>query len=109
MPWLVTWEGTPRRRPRQRIAGVFDTSRSGKQARQIVEALYATHTYSAAEMVQFYRKNPYPAEFDRTQGVQYEGEITCGHNPYLRARIVNKLTSDRHGRVTWEESPPLKP
>ena len=87
--WLVTWEGTPRRLPRQRIVGVFDSHQSGEQVRRMVEALYATHTYSAVELVRFYRKNPYPAEFDRVRGVRYHGEITCGHNPYLRARIVS--------------------
>ncbi len=106
--WLVTWEGTPRRLPRQRIVGVFDSHQSGEQVRRMVEALYATHTYSAVELVRFYRKNPYPAEFDRVRGVRYHGEITCGHNPYLRGRIVNKLKADAQGKVTWEELAPLK-
>ena len=87
--WLVTWEGTPRRLPRQRIVGVFDSHQSGEQVRRMVEALYATHTYSAV-------------------GVRYHGEITCGHNPYLRGRIVNKLKADAQGKVTWEELAPLK-
>src|SRR6266704_4711334 len=101
--WLVTWEGTPRRVPRKRIAEVFDSRRSGEQVRRIVEALYATQTYSDAEMVRFYRKNPYPAEPERVPtGGRYWGEITCGHNPYLRARIVKKLKCDAHGHVTWE-------
>jgi hypothetical protein len=37
------------------------------------------------------------------------GEIICGHNPYLRARLVDDLTIERNDdgkeEVNWKERP----
>jgi len=43
----------------------------------------------------------------------WSGEITCGHNPYLRARLVDDLTVERHEdgkeEVKWKERPKTEP
>lgn len=57
---------------------------------QVVEALYASHAYSLAEMARWSKRpksNPYRA----TAG---PGFLQCGHNPFLTAWYVRKLTVD---------------
>lgn len=53
--------------------------------------------------------NPYPAEFERVNGVTWEGQITCGHNPWLFARLVDNLANtgepDDEATVVWTERP----
>ncbi|MFP6888323.1 MAG: hypothetical protein VCF07_00995, partial [Nitrospinota bacterium] len=56
--------------------------------------------------------NPYPAEFNKIKGVTWEGQIICGHNPYIYARLVEglKVETDREGNenLKWNERPPPK-
>lgn len=53
--------------------------------------------------------NPYPAQFGMLNNVLWGGEITCGHNPWLLARLVDELTveadADGKERATWKERP----
>ena len=35
--------------------------------------------------------NPYPAAFDRVDGIPYQGLILCGGNPLLSAKYVEDL------------------
>jgi len=50
---------------------------------------------------------PYPAEFTTLEGVKWEGEILCGHNPCLRARLVDNLiiSTDETGNemASWKD------
>jgi hypothetical protein len=92
--WLVTWEhfGAHAKPPR-RIAMVINSRRSPERVREIVELLYINETASPGELVLYAagKHNPFPARFGEVEGITYEGEITCGHNPYLRARRVEEL------------------
>jgi hypothetical protein len=57
------------------------------------------------------KANPYPAQFATIGGIPWHGEVTCGHNPFLRARLVDNLLIDDQGEPKWEERPipaPLK-
>lgn len=47
--------------------------------------------------------NPYQATFGSLKGIPWQGEVYCGHNPYLKARIVTNISSDSTGKFTWEE------
>src|SRR6266566_6533081 len=105
MHWLVTWEGTSP--PAKRVVAALDSRLGDDVMRRVVEALYIAHTYSEAETVAFSRpkKNPYPAQPSDLGGIPWWGQITCGHNPYLFARLVDKLKTDASGAVTWQERP----
>jgi hypothetical protein len=48
------------------------------------------------------REQVYPADFPILEGVKWTGEIICGHNPWLRARLVDNLVIDTgaEGRET---------
>jgi hypothetical protein len=53
--------------------------------------------------------NPYPPVFDALDGSRGVGRITCGHNPYLYARLVDHLRvetgPDGLERPSWSERP----
>jgi hypothetical protein len=106
--WLVTLESTDK--PPQ-VISVFRAQRSAEFVRDYVEQYYIDTFYSLQEKLlyaQSRKNNPYPATFDRLDGISWQGRITCGHNPYLYARLVLKLrvqSSPQGDRLVWEESP----
>jgi hypothetical protein len=92
--WLITWEHSgAHAKPPRRIAAVLNSRRTPKRVLEIVELLYIYETSSPAELVLYAagKHNPFPAAFTEIEGVTYEGEIICGHNPHLRARRVERL------------------
>jgi hypothetical protein len=109
--WLVTWEwcGDHARRE-DTIAAVFNPRLGAERVRELVEFIYASE-YSIAERLALARggPNPYPAEFVSINGVRWQGEMLCGHNPYLRARLVDDLAVERNvdGKeiLSWKERP----
>jgi hypothetical protein len=109
--WLVTWEWCGEHAKRDdKIAAIFNPRLRGVRVRELVEFLYANE-YTLSERMDFARgkPNPYPAKFGTLDGVPWEGEILCGHNPFLRARLVEGLTvqRDANGKETagWKERP----
>ena len=92
--WLVTWEWIgDHAKPQNKIADVFDPRVPAEKVRQLVELLYHRDA-SLSEKISWRlrkRRQVYPAEFTRLEGVQWTGEIICGHNPWLRARLVDNL------------------
>jgi hypothetical protein len=66
----------------------------------IVEALYASREYDPVDMLDAIRRNgqnPYRAEWGRIEvkapsggksHVPWLGEVVCGHNPFLAARLA---------------------
>jgi hypothetical protein len=111
--WLVTWEWVGDHAKRADvIAAVLNPRLSTKRVRDIVELLYANEYYSLRERMacaRDRRTNPYPAVFGSVDGVQWPGQITCGHNPFLFARLVDDLqpARDEGGaeQATWKERP----
>ena len=110
--WLVTWEWAIARAPvedKVRIAAVLNSRLSAERVREIVEILYVNATYSLLERLGYANRkqfNPYPAQFGWTAG-----EVTCGHNPWLYARIVDQIQAERDEaggeKLTWQ--PPSRP
>jgi hypothetical protein len=110
--WLVTWEwtGDHAKRP-TKVAEVLDPRFPPERVRRIVELLYAHETYTLAERIAWClldkKKNPYPAKFVELEGLPWSGQIHCGHNPFLVARLVDDLVvkTDAQGRetATWKD------
>ena len=111
--WLVTWEWSGNHAKRDcNVAAVFNPRFKVERIREYVEFLYATEFYTLSERVACARNktnNPYPAVPGSLNGVQWEGEIICGHNPFLRARLVDDLNieveSEGKEKPTWKERP----
>ena len=72
----------------------LESAYSPKRVREIVELLYQREESLTDKLAWrlLKRQQPYAAEFVRLAGVDGPGEITCGHNPWLRARLVDNLT-----------------
>lgn len=111
--WLVTWEGTsPPRKQSDRIISILSYRASSARVLEYVEQLYVAKLYSLHEKMAYARRksdNPFPAEYGRINGVQWEGRITCGHDPFLLARPVKNLVlvNGPSGKeiLTWDEIP----
>jgi hypothetical protein len=112
--WLLTWEqhGVSGQKPaRRRIAAILDPRTKSETVKTIVQTLHNASQYTLSEQAGFANRrmfDPYPAEYLRWDGTQFEGRIMCGHNPYLYARLVNKLKIiGRPGdeEVTWVDRP----
>lgn len=98
--WLVTWTGS-HQRERPPVA-ILDRRKSTRTVREFVEQLYAILTYTPEEKLRWTkapRDNPYRAE---ASGF---GRITCGHNPFLFARLVSELQMEGD-TLKWTEPPP---
>ena len=114
--WLVTWEWSgDHARVEDPVVALFNRPWDGKAVRLIVEQLYSALKYSISDKfaVARNRKNtPYPAQARDIDGIPWLGEISCGNNPWLRARIVEnvRLEIDTNGRriLNWDERPPVK-
>lgn len=99
--WVVTWVGSNRQS--EPPVAILNYRLSARSVREIVEVLFASSQYNAEEKLRLAknpRDNPYPAETSPFQ------RITCGHNPFLFARLVSNLKADNDGNVTWTEPRP---
>jgi hypothetical protein len=97
--WVVSWAGShTRNRP---PLAVLDYRLSHSTVRGIVELLYAVQSYTSEEQLRLVKSpkdKPYPASVSPFQ------RITCGHNPFLFARLVTNLHME--GDVLkWTEPP----
>jgi hypothetical protein len=109
--WLVTWEimgdGNEIKNP---TAAILNYRLPAKKVREIVELIYVNTHFSLSERLAYARNkksSPYLAKYDTIHGVPWQGGIVCGHNPWLHARLVDKLTLkiDKNGQeiLTWKE------
>jgi hypothetical protein len=90
--WLITWEWVgDHAKPPNKVVEILDPRLSEERVRQIVELLYHRDALLSEKIAWRlrHRQQPYPAKFTRFHGVDWTGEITCGHNPWLHARLVD--------------------
>ena len=100
--WLVTWEGVGGHvKIEEQVAAILNPRRSVDRVKDIVELLYVNASHSYVERINYAKSrknNPYPAEFGVSHnGVPWTGEVTCGHNPFLEARLVDNLRVEGDG------------
>lgn len=107
--WLITKEGTE---ISGEVVAILNYRKSADYVRELIENLYIRENYSLHEKFTYARSrknNPYPAEFVRFNDARWLNCITCGHNPYLLARLVHDLViiADDLGndRLEWKEIP----
>lgn len=92
--WLVTWEWSGNHaRPDHKVVEILDPRLPPERVRQIVELLYHQNALLREKVAWrlLRRKQPYAAEFQILEGTQWRYDITCGHNPWLHARLVDNL------------------
>ena len=110
--WLVTrhWIAD---HPKREVVAIFTPRLGGVRVREFVELIYVTSGYFTwSEQLAMawprHGRPPYPARLGQTaDGDPWEGEILCGNDPYLKARLVDDLTVERgadgNERVMWKE------
>jgi len=111
--WLVTWEWAGEHAAvDEKVAAVLNPRLSGERVREIVELLYVNARLSLCERLVYARSKrstPYRAYFGSIGRVPWTGEVICGHNPYLRARVVDNLRvrqrADGEEELLWMEPP----
>ncbi len=108
--WLVTWDSVGEENIPQNIAAILNPHWSARRVRDLVEVIYVNSSYSLSERIGYAKNrsfNPYPAQFSGFNGVLWEGQIMCGDNPWLFARLVDYLTidPDNKNKVIWRERP----
>ena len=106
--WLVTWEWCGEHAKRDNpFAAVLNPRFSSRKVCEIVEFMYRLAEYSPSDQAGYVRngKPNHRATTDRT--VDGRMQIHCGHNPFLRARLVDDLIVERdaEGKETasWKE------
>jgi hypothetical protein len=111
--WLVTWEWSgDHAKVAEKVVAIFNPRIGGERIRELVELLYIQSGASLAEKLSWAvdrADNPYPAKFGSLNGVPWQGEIECGHNPWLFARLVDDLWveagEDGKEGARWKERP----
>jgi hypothetical protein len=111
--WLVTWEWAgDHAKPAEKVVAVLNPRLGGKRVRELVELLYIQSGATLAEKLTWAlhpSRNPYPAQCGILDGAPWEGEVTCSHNPWLFARLVDSIVvepgADGKERATWKERP----
>lgn len=115
--WIIRWEWSgPHAAVEQPVAAILPSRWRSERVRAIVEALYSSAHYTPDEMLEAMRPsghNPYPARFSTTTVTMGDGsrvtvrcddEITCGHNPWLRARIaLVRPAPSAPGGIEWDD------
>jgi hypothetical protein len=96
--WLVTWEWCGEHAKRENpFAAILNPRLSSRKICEIVEFMYRLAEYSLSDQAGYVR-NGRPdnhATVDRT--LDGRVHIHCGHNPFLRARLVDDLVVERNG------------
>ena len=109
--WLVTWEWNgDHAKVDNPIVAIINPRKSARRVLELVEQLYVINTFSFEEQMGYANNrkfNPYPAQFGNVEGIQWEGQIFCGHNPWLFARKVSNLHTESwksgEGKLVWDE------
>ena len=105
---LITLE-TVNKKPE--VISIFNAQRSANFVREYMEQYYIDRFYYPREKLAYAKSrknNPYPAEYERLNGVPWQGRITCGHNPFLYGRLVTdlKVVPTKGGeQFEWKELP----
>ena len=89
--WLILWDSPNKAEiPENYIAAILNPRLNWKKVAKITELLYANMWYTPSERIRVATKrwNPYKAQYWN------RGIITCGHNPYLEAFIVDDLRTE---------------
>jgi hypothetical protein len=106
--WLITWEWSGEAAAvADKVIGILNSRWPTERVSRIIEFLYNHCTSTVNEMAIYARspnKNPYRAKRD------FNSQITCGHHPWLWARLVDNLevtvnTQTNIETISWNELP----
>ena len=111
--WLVTWDWSgDHAKVEDPVAAILNYRVTPEKVSRFMEQLYCSYSYSHAEKLSVAKSrkaNPYPAQYGQLKGMSWQGQITCGDNPWLFARMVSNLhigkDAEGNERLVWDERP----
>lgn len=102
--WLITWESSrddylaDLNRPR--IVAILRPQYSSQTIKSFLTVLFTSES-----MLTFSEKIGYSFSRHQSNWLREEdGYIRCGHNPWLRARLVKDLYVQRYGDTVWRQT-----
>jgi len=106
--WLITWEWLGNHASvENKIIGILSSRRSKDIVEKFVKFIYANEALDLSENL--YYLNRQKTSPVKCQYHSMSSTITCGHNPYICARLVNnfKITpiDEDYENVEWQELP----
>ena len=111
--WVITWEaGSNRKAPSPRVVAVLPSRLDIRRIAEFLSYLYVSLRGSPEERVEYARSARLPFTFQpRITGpmdphfkVPRSSEVVVGHNPWLRARVVENLRPSGSS-FRWNEAP----
>lgn len=108
--WLITWGWMSNHAATEdKIVTILSPTRARHEIADIVQILYAQFTSTVGELARYASDPsaiPYKSEISETAPGYYR--ITCGHHPWLEARLVRNLSVESgedasEEIVMWEE------
>ncbi len=109
--WLITWSWAgDHAAVEDPVVTVLSARIGAEDVRRYVERRYIEATASLDEKLSYARYNqpqepPYPAQLER-------GRISCGHNPWLEALVVDDLRvekdADGEEVLKWTKPAPVR-
>jgi len=113
--WIVHWEYSDKPFAEDSIIAIFDSRKTGHNVADFVLQHYIAVTASLEEKVHYssrLKDFPYQAEFTKVDSALWTGSITCGHNPFITARVVKNLTLSTNDKgkemLLWDAIPKPK-
>lgn len=113
--WLITWEETTSssKRLEERVIAIFDSRTGSGTIKEFIERFYMADETLSDKVYYSSRRHKYPyrAQYDTAPNGGYlYYSITCGHNPWISARIVKnlRLRVDSEGveHISFDKIPP---
>ena len=101
--WLITWEWSgDHAAVDEPLITILSARLGDDDVRKFIERYYVACFASPCEKIRYARYNkpdrmPYSAK-------RSKGQITCGHNPFIRGRLVESLKVVGDERLTWVEN-----
>jgi hypothetical protein len=104
--WLITWEGD--HRLENPVAMLLHRRTPLRRVGEVIELLYVNAYGTLAERLVYATERndwsyPYRAHLPDWNGRNWEGQLVCGENPYLYARIVEHLVVGAGEALHWSE------
>ena len=107
--WIIIWNWVGEHAKHEKpLVNILSARNHPKAVLQYVDFYYTSETSSVQEKIDQAKYNkpslsPYQADFERIDGVEFQGLITCGHNPYLEAFVADNIrAADTPYGITWE-------
>lgn len=109
--WLITWEDNNNLSfSVDKVIAIISSRVASDKVATFIEQYYMANNYTLENKFFFSSKsksNPFSVIYAKTdEGLSYTGDMKCGNNPYIHARIVKNLKyifKNSQEQLTWDD------